>query len=496
MPGPTVVGLPSEAAHVAETHSAWVVFLGDRAYKLKKPVKFPFLDCSTRAARERIAHREVALNRRLAPDVYLGVADVVGPDGEVCDHLVVMRRMPEDRRLSALLRAAVPLDDELRDIAREVATFHAGAATSPEIAAVGSSEGIRTKIERDLAELRDFAGTVLDVGVLDEVSTRARRYMSGRARLFDARVAAGRVRDGHGDLLADDIFCLADGPRILDCIEFDDELRYGDVLADVAFLAMDLERLGAGALADRFLSWYREFSNEHYPQTLGDFYIAFRAMIRSKVSCIRAAQGDPGAGEQARALLTLTLEHLRRTRVRLVLVGGSPGTGKSTLAARLGEQLGWTVLRSDAVRKDITGVDRAASAAAPFGEGIYDMATTRATYRALLDRACQALEFGEPVILDASWAHAEWRAAAAQVAQETSSDLVELCCELPASTAAARLAHRRAAEADISDADASVAAAMRANFEAWPSATAIDTTAPPERVADFALAVVVSDIGG
>src|SRR3990172_4478560 len=237
------------AARLAETHSAWVFMLGNRAYKLKKPVDLGFLDFSTRAARQAIVHREVELNRRLAPDVYLGVADMIGPNGDVCDHLVVMRRMPEDRRLSTLVHNGDSLDDEIRAVARVIASFHAAAATSPEIAAAGSPDAVRDKFDQDLEQLRAFSGAPLDPGVLEAAAALGRRYLDGRHALFEARRDAGLVRDGPGDLLADDIFCLSDGPRILDCIEFDDRLRYGDVLADVAFLAMDLERLGAPQLA-------------------------------------------------------------------------------------------------------------------------------------------------------------------------------------------------------------------------------------------------------
>ncbi len=127
--------------------------------------------------------------------------------------------------------------------------------------------------------------------MLDEVATRATRYVQGRTPLFAARVAQGWMRDGHGDLLADDIFCLADGPRVLDCLDFSDELRYGDVLADVAFLAMDLERLGAPELAARFVRLYDEFSGERHPASLVDYYIAFRALIRAKVSALRVDAG-------------------------------------------------------------------------------------------------------------------------------------------------------------------------------------------------------------
>ncbi len=161
----------------------------------------------------------------------------------------------------------------------------------------------------------------------------SRRYLSGRDALFDRRIAEGKVIDGHGDLLADDIFCLTDGPRILDCVEFDDQLRYGDVLADVCFLAMDLERLGASDLGARFLAWYRELAAETYPATLAHHYIAFRAHIRAMVACLRGAQGDQAAVGEASRLLGIARDHLGRGQVVLVLVGGLPGTGKSTLAA-------------------------------------------------------------------------------------------------------------------------------------------------------------------
>jgi hypothetical protein len=480
-------------AAVAETHSAWVVFLGDRAYKLKKPVRLDFLDFSTREAREAAAHREVELNRRLAPDVYLGVADVLAPDGKVCDHLVMMRRLPAERRLSALVGAGEDLGAEIRQIARAVAAFHAGAATSPTISAAGAPEAIRGKVERDLEELRGLAGTLLDADVLDEVTSLISRYLAGRTALLQARVARGCIRDGHGDLLADDIFCLPDGPRILDCIEFNDGLRYGDVLADIAFLAMDLEHLGAPGLAEQLFASYREFTDEQHPDTLAHYYIAFRALIRSKVACTRAEQSDVAQRVTARGLLALARSHLRRARVRLVLVGGAPGTGKSTVAAGLSERLGWIVLRSDDVRKDVTGVGRAAREASPLGAGIYDATATSATYSALLEQARHALGLGESVILDASWSRDATRRAAAEVARDTASDLVELCCEAPADLAVARVARRQAHGVDVSDATPEVATAMRAAFEAWPSAKVISTAAPPGDTVHAALAVLDVD---
>ena len=399
-------------AAVRETHVSTVLFLGDRAYKVKKPVVLDFVDLSTPELRREQCEREVALNRRLAPDVYLGVADVLGPDGTPSEPVVVMRRMPDDRRLATMVDAGGDVGPCLRAIARVLAAFHARADRSPEISATATVEAVRARWESSFATMEPFVGPVLDPDVAGAVTARVRRYLDGRAALFTERIAEGKVCDGHGDLLADDIFCLDDGPRILDCLEFDDSLRYGDVLADIAFLAMDLERLGAADHASRFLGWYREFAAETYPMTLAHHYLAYRAHVRSKVACLRVAQGDASAAATAASLLALADDHLRRGRVVLAMVGGLPGTGKSTLSLELAARLGWTVLRSDEIRKDLLGLGHTERSDAAYGEGPYDARATDATYATLLAHAGALLSRGEPVILDASWSAEPRRAAA------------------------------------------------------------------------------------
>jgi uncharacterized protein len=412
--------------------------------------------------------------------VYLGVADLVGPDGNVCDHLVVMRRMPEDRRLSKMVRSGAPLDDHLRQVARVVASFHSRAETSAEIAGSSRVDAIRAKWEATFRTVQPHVGSILAPDVEERIRGLTRRYLDGRAALFDQRIAEGKVVDGHGDLLADDIFCLDDGPRILDCVEFDDQLRCGDVLADVCFLAMDLERLGAPDLGTRFLSWYRELSAETYPFTLADHYVAFRAHIRTMVACLRAVQGDDAAADDAAGLLDIACNHLERGQVALVLVGGLPGTGKSTLAAGLADRFGWSVLRSDEVRKDLAGVAHTERVDSRFGEGLYGPAVTAATYRELLERARRLLELGEAVVLDASWIDRRQRADAVTLAHDTCSELVELECTAPSEVATGRLRQRARVAVNVSDATPAVAAAMAATADPWPQAESIDTTARPD----------------
>lgn len=474
---------------VAETHSAAVFFFGDHAYKVKKPVDLGFLDFRELAERKRICHREVELNRRLAPDVYLGVADVHGPDGEVCDHLVVMRRLPEDRRLSTLVRRGEPVEAPLWALAHQIATFHADAQRGPEADRQAGIAATRDRWSANTATLIDQVGDVFDDVTVGHVHGLACRYLDGRAPLFEERIARRRACDGHGDLMADDIFCLDDGPRVLDCIEFDDDLRLGDALADVAFLAMDLEDLGRPDLAELFLRGYREHAADVWPGSLAHHHVAYRAQVRAKVTAIRARQGDAEAAEHARRLLALALDHLEAGRVRLILIGGLPATGKSTLAEAVGGRFPAVVLRSDVIRKELAGLPSTTAAPAALGAGIYDEAMTARTYGSMLQRAQTALAHGESVILDASWTDPRRRDAARRLADETFADLVELCCVAPAAVTAERL-HRRAGTGDPSDATPEVVRAMTDTLRAWPEAVTIDTGTDIEAALAAALAQV------
>ncbi|MFC0038633.1 AAA family ATPase [Actinomadura rayongensis] len=450
-------------AEVRETHTAVVFFVGDRAYKLKKPVDLGFVDFRDRADRERACHDEVRLNRRFAPDVYLGVADVTGPDGEICDHLLVMRRLPAERRLAALVRAGEPVDDALRATAKLLASWHARAPRGPEIAADGGRDALRARWEQGFAQV--------GLDGQNEIEERVRRYLAGRADLFAAR--ADRIVDGHGDLLADDIFVLDDGPRVLDCLEFDPKLRHLDGLDDAAFLAMDLERLGAPEKAQQFVGWYAEFAADPAPTSLLHHYVAYRAFVRAKVACLRAAQGAPDPG--ANALADLARRHLEAGAVTLVLVGGLPGTGKTTLADGLAAELGATVLASDRVRKELAGLAPETSAATPYGTGLYTPESTRRTYAELAGRAARLLRHGETVVLDASWTSAEHRALAAETAKQAHADVVAIECRAPADVREGRLRDRRPG---ASDADRDIARRMEARADPWPEAVPLDTTGP------------------
>ena len=481
------------SAVLRETHSAVVVMLGDRAYKLKKPVDLGFLDFRDREARRVACEREVELNRRLSPDVYLGVADVTGPGGRVCDHLVVMRRMPDDRRLSWLVLEGTDVDDGLWRLAHLLAAFHAGAERPPAAIVAAGRDALATRWAANTAGLVEHGRGIVASDDVWAVDALAARYLAGRGPLFAQRIRDGRAVDGHGDLLADDIFLLDDGPRVLDCIEFNDDLRFGDALADVAFLAMDLERLGRPDLAERFLAAYREHADDAWPASATHHHVAYRAQVRAKVAAIRAGQGDEPAAAEARHLLGMARRHLAVGAVRLVLVGGLPGTGKSTLADGLAGALGATVIRSDVVRKELAGLRPDQPSPAGFGEGLYTPDATDATHREMLRRTEVALGLGEVVVLDASWGSERRRREARAVATRTSSDLVELRCRAPVDTAAGRLRHRRRLGGDASDATPEIAAELARGEDAWPAAAVVDTSSGPAEALVAAVGVIAGD---
>jgi aminoglycoside phosphotransferase family enzyme/predicted kinase len=461
--------------HVTETHSAIVLLVGDRAYKWKKPVAFGFLDFHEREQRAAACRRELELNRRLAPDVYLDVATLVGFDGAPIEDVLIMRRLAGDRRLSARVENNVPVEDCLRQVARAMASLHARTVT-PEAIEPASLPAVRGNWQDNLDTLRGFAGQMLDEAEVEQVGDLAFAYLQGRSALFKAR--AERACDGHGDLLADDIFCLDDGPRIIDCLDFADHYRLGDPMLDVAFLAMDLERLGRRDLADRFLDWYREFSNDQAPGSLVHHFVAYRAHVRAKVSCLRAEQGVDAAAEAARRLHRLCLDRLREGQVALVLVGGLPGTGKSLVARGLAETHRWALLSSDEMRKEVMGLGRGVRAP----DDAYTVEARTAVYRTLLDRAQRLMEHGESVVLDASWNEQAWREAAANTARETAGVCVAVRCEAPLDIARDRLRRRAERGGDASDATPEVLDRLAEQAEPWPEVIWLDTTGEPHTV--------------
>ncbi len=479
------------AVELRQTHISYVLLAGERVYKIKKPVALGFLDYSTPARRAYYCRREVALNRRFAPDVYLGVVAIVaragavrvGGRGRVLERAVLMRRLPEEGMLTHLLTTGGATPALLAQIARRVAAFHADAASGPRVARYGRPGAVRHTVLSNLARCAPYVGRTLDAAGYEHLREWTAGFLREHRALFERRVAERRIRDGHGDLHAASI-CVLPGTHeqagsseivLFDCIDFSRRLRCTDVAAEVAFLAMDLDHYGRADLRVAFVDAYVAASGDADLPTLLPFYQSYRATVRGLVASIAADEGTFGVGGRAaqRALAHGYFDLARHAyaagapRPLLLLLGGLPGSGKSTLARALAGRLALVVVNSDVVRKERAGLAPTTPRPAGFGAGLYAPAATAATYAALGEAARHWLEQGVSVALDASFRRADHRAAAVAVAEALGVPWLAVECTCAPDVARSRLAARAREAATVSDADWAVYQQLAAEWEPW-----------------------------
>ncbi len=481
-----------QPSSVIRTHLSEVFLSSDRVYKLLRPVKTSFVDFTDRATRLEAAAQEFELNRRISPDVYLGLADIE-EHGELADRMIVMRRLPADRQLDRLVDdPAFP--DHLREVARLAAAFHASQPPlSGADAEVAGAEALQRNWTDNFEVLKPLVGAVIPAEEYRRAQELVDGYIAGRQVLFQERIDDGWVRDGHGDLRCEHVFCIEGAPRLIDCLAFRDDFRVADVLNDVAFLAMDLHRLAGPAAARSFVDYYDEFSNEHHPSSLAHHYVAYRASVRAKVAAIRFGQGEREAVDEIVMDHRLALQHLELGQPRLILVGGGAGVGKSTVAAGVADRLAASWLRADEVRKNMAGIPVDQHAFSDYQAGLYDPEFSEQVYRELLREAELLLTRGESVVLDATWSQAGRRELAHELGRRSASSVTELMCQAPASVARQRVAKRMASVYNPSDADVEVVDRINAEFAPWPAATIVDTNQP---IADSVEAAYRGVLGG
>jgi hypothetical protein len=477
---------PAEDIEIRQTHISVVALAGPYAYKVKKPVDLGFLDFTTMERRLHFCREEVRLNRRLASDVYLGVvpiveADgglVVDGDGDPIDYAVKMRRLPDRATLLERLGRHELECGTLCDLGRRVAAFHADAASGPAIARFGGWEVVAGNARENLEQSRRYVGLCLSEPVFDRLSALLEESLDALRPLIEARARDPVPRDTHGDLHLDHVYLFPDedAPRdlvVIDCIEFSERFRYADPVADMAFLAMDLTFHGRSDLGRAFVDAYFDASGDGSGRALLPFYVAYRAAVRAKVEGMTAAETEVPEVERsvaiARArgqwLLALAQLEVPERRPALVLVGGLPGTGKSTLAEMLGREAGFQVVSSDRVRKELAGLSPETPAQAAFGGGMYSPEWHDRTYAECLERAEKLLFDGKRVIVDASFREAHRRRTFLQAALRWGVRPVVLVCTAAEETVRHRMAARRGVP---SDADWGIHQAAAAAWEYEP----------------------------
>ncbi len=408
---------PTSRVIHCETHISHV-FLCDRfVYKLKKAVDFGFLDFSTLRKRHFSCNQEVDLNSRLAGDIYIGVVPIHNKKGlfslraegrgRVVEYAVKMRRIPEECMLDKLIEEGQPLYGALEPVGRALAVFHRNARIYRG-AKFGGNNIMKNAAEENFSQIEPFCGVTIERDVFDQLVRYTRDFLSLHRGLLSSRKRSGWVREGHGDLHSQHV-CLSNPPIVYDCIEFNRGFRLIDVLEDVAFLFMDLEYRARFDLSSRlFNSYFSEQSDGCLDNGLLRFYKIYRAVVRGKVEGFRAQ--SLAVGPKKEEALRVANEYFRLTEFYLnyharpfnpVVVMGLSGSGKSTISRDFSSQ--WVILRSDEIRKMMTGNKKGEHQYGEFGEGIYSSALTRDLYCRLLEEAVDNVNRGKRVVVDATY---------------------------------------------------------------------------------------------
>jgi len=443
---------PAEVTHT-ETHISHLFFVGDLVYKIKKTVRFSFLDFSTLARRRLFLNEELRLNRRLAPSVYLGVMPIcrdesgwrLGGWTEPAEYTLVMRRLPGKRMLPFLLETGQVTVAMMRELAEVIAKFHLGAEPAKGIEPRHWPAMVQQQWHENLTDLRPFVGGLIEEEALRAIQRFGESFFKEHGELLARRAAQGWIREVHGDLHCDHVCFAPEGIQIFDCIEFDSKLRLCDLAAEVAFLTMDLDVRGGASMAAPFVRRYSELMNDAEMAALLPFYQCYRALVRGKVHALRA-QGASQAAAYFRFAARLTWEPLQPF---IAILCGWTGSGKSTLARELGQRTGLQVINSDVVRKSMA--KSSGRQAVPLNQGIYSPSMNERTYAKIARMAEKELEAGKGVILDATYAQRVNREKIVHLAEKHRVPLALIHCFAPDETIRQRLVQREADGRDVSD---------------------------------------------
>ena len=456
-----------------QTHMSWAFLAGDLVYKVKKPVHFAFADAFTLGRRYLLCREEVRLNRRLAPDVYLGVLPIIDQGsryilGESADsfhprvqeYAVHMRRLPDELMLDHLLRTDAVPADAMKTIAARIAAFHSAASAAASLQ-YGSATAVQRTVIRNLEECRTHIVGMIGARAYQDIENYITVFIDSHRTFLNERAYKGRVREGHGDLRCEHV-CMNKKIDIIDCVEFDPALRYGDVASDVAFLAMDLDASDEAALSDKFITEYDKATADADLATLLNFYKCHRACVRGKVDSLKSLDHDlpdderEQAGKRGRAKFELAARYARRGRPSLIAVCGLVASGKSTIANKLRLRTGFEVLNSDRVRKQLASVPEDFRSKSDYGTGLYSPGFDQLTYSALLDEARDRLRKGRGVLLDATFKNPQHRAAVLALADETGVPALFVECRATEKQTISRLAERAKDVSEVSDATAEI----------------------------------------
>ena len=466
------------AVDLIETHISWVLLAGKFAYKVKRPVHYPFIDLRAPEQRRLLCHEEVRLNRRFAPELYLGVRAIrrrrgeagIGGSGRIVEHAVKMRQFPRSQELDALLGARRIEPAELEAFGGELAGVHERLPVAQAAQEWGRGAAQIAGIRRNAAECVRAAEALGGAAPLSALQRRLETWSDTALPLLERRFAAGRVRECHGDLHAGNIVRLGARLRPFDCLEFDPALRWIDVADEVSFLLADLDARQRPLHAQAFLGGYLSISGDYEACLLLPVFRAHRALVRAKVMALAAtaAGAARAAASEARRWHERYVECAQRALSsqppRLVLMSGLSGSGKTWLAQRLAPMLGAVHLRSDIERKRLVGLAPRARTASALAEGLYGREMTAAVYERLIECAADALAGGYTTIVDATFGVPAQRARCRALAAQLGLRICIVNCHAPERVLERRILERSRRADDPSEAGLEVLHWQEAHF--------------------------------
>ncbi|MDH4285040.1 MAG: AAA family ATPase [Gallionellaceae bacterium] len=456
----------AKTVRLIETHISWVFLAGRYAYKIKKSLDLGFLNFTSLEARQFYCNEEIRLNRRLAPRIYLDVIPIGGSPEEpvlgaqpAIEYAVRMKRFPTTRLMDRLLMSSKVMPSHVDHLAAAVAHFHNGLPPAEASSGLGSLTAIHGAAQQNFEQLQRFLKQPADIQAADELRHATEKAYATCEKGFMMRRMQGCVRECHGDLHLGNIVLIGDEPIPFDGIEFNPDLRWIDVMSDIAFTVMDLLYRQRPDFASRLLNAYLEITGDYGGVAVLNFYIAYRAAVRAKVSAIRSAQAGLSRREITEALavcrsyLVLAQDTLVRKRSVLIITHGLPGSGKSTFALAAVERLQAIRIRSDVERKRLFGLAALANSRSRAGGGIYGADATRRTYTRLLELARELLQAGFPVIVDAAFLKQEERELFRELARDLGVPFVIASIEASPASLRARILARHHEKKDASEAD-------------------------------------------
>jgi len=469
----------TEPVHLIQTHISFVLLTGDYTYKIKKPVNFGFLDYSTLVKRQHFCNQELLMNQRTAPEIYLEVLPIIQTGDSfqlgsnlpattlaeiTVEYVLKMREFPQDSLSISLLERGLLTEQLMADLGREVANFHSTVISNSYIRRFGEVSQIRTAIDNNYLISEKYIGGPQTQTQYQETKDYTDGFFANNSELFNRRIANNKIRECHGDLHLRNIALWQDKILLFDCIEFNEQFRFVDVMYDVAFTVMDLESRGRRDLGNAFLNTYIEQTGDWEGLQLLPLYLSRQAYVRAKVTSLML--DDPAISTAQKAVISQTAAHYYKLawqytkprRGKLTLMSGLSGSGKSTAARYLARRTGAIHIRSDAVRKHLGGIPLNERG----GEDLYSDEMTAQTYGRLLELGIILAGRGWDVILDAKFDRQNLRTDAIDRAQSHGLPLQIIYCTAPIEVLRERLQQRRG---DIADATAELLSSQQAAFQ-------------------------------